>query len=619
MLARQLQAAGHETRIVSWLRQYPQRLYPGQQHVDQAEFAPFDRVERSLSWDRPDSWLRAARGLRHEDLVVFAHTTPIQVPPYWLMARQLAAYRPRTVIVCHNVLPHERRRVDPFLVQRFFDACDGVVTHSAAEADAARLLTDRPVSTLTLAPHLPDDFLPQTPSAGLHRRLLFFGLIRPYKGVDLALRALAQGPADVQFRVAGEFWHDYDQIVDLVRELGLSDRVEIRPGYVPSGEVPKLFADVDGLVLPYRSATGSQQVWAAFQFGVPVIVTRVGQLSDDVREGVNGLVAEPGSVESLAEAFRAFYAPGVALGMREQVQPVDPAPYWKTYVDGLIAAGRGEGSEATLTDGEASMQQAAPPGGRMMRVAKVAAEQVLWGRVRIQSTWVARRHAIRPLPAPVVPTDVLRTVAEYQRSIGECRGLGLPLHPDAAKNWDALGAVSVILNELGTATRVLDAGAARYSPILPWLSLYGVEGLVGNNLEFTRTIRHGRARFEPGDITRLAHGEGSFDAVTCMSVIEHGVPLEGFVTEMQRVLRPGGLLVISTDYNQEPVDTTGKYVYGAPVKIFDPDGIRQLVSLADSHDFDLVGPLRLEHEERPVFWKRTGLRFTFIRLTFRRR
>ncbi|MBO0729930.1 MAG: hypothetical protein J2P57_11775, partial [Acidimicrobiaceae bacterium] len=73
------------------------------------------------------------------------------------------------------------------------------------------------------------------------------------------------------------------------------------------------------------------------------------------------------------------------------------------------------------------------------------------------------------------------------------------------------------------------------------------------------------------------------------------------------------------DYNQEPVDTTGKYVYGAPVKIFDPHGIKQLVSLADDHDLALVGPLRLEHDEQPVFWKRTGLRFTFIRLTFRRR
>lgn len=264
------------------------------------------------------------------------------------------------------------------------------------------------------------------------------------------------------------------------------------------------------------------------------------------------------------------------------------------------------------------MQEAAPPGGKMMQVAKIAAEQVLWGRVRLQSGWATKRGAIRPLPAPATPTAVLRTEAEYRESIGECRRLGLPLHPDAPKNWDALGAVSVILNDLGKEARVLDAGAARYSPVLPWLSLYGVDNLVGNNLEFTRTVHHGRTRYEPGDITHLSYSSGAFDAVTCMSVIEHGVLAEAFFSEMQRVIRSGGLLVVSTDYSQESVDTAGKYVYGVAVKIFDPDGVQSLVSLAEDHDFELVGPLRLEHEQSPVFWRRTGLCFTFIRLTFRR-
>lgn len=355
MLARQFQAAGHETRIISWLRQYPERLYPGQQNVEQAEFAPFDDVERPLSWNRPDSWLRTARRLRREDLVVFAHTTPIQVPPYWLMARTLRQHRPRTVVLCHNVLPHERRRVDPSLVRGLFDACDAVVTHSVAEAAEARRLTVRPVVGLTLAPHLPDAFVPQTGSTGVHRRLLFFGLVRPYKGIDVALRALAEGPADVRLRIAGEFWHNYEETVELVRALDLTDRVEIRPGYVPAGEVPTLFADVDGLVLPYRSATGSQQVWTAFHFGVPVIVTRVGELAADVRDGVDGFVVEPDSVESLADAIRAFYEPGVTLRMREQVKAVDPAPRWKTYIDGLIAAaGGGDGSP--LDQQSSSMQ-----------------------------------------------------------------------------------------------------------------------------------------------------------------------------------------------------------------------------------------------------------------------
>ena len=264
------------------------------------------------------------------------------------------------------------------------------------------------------------------------------------------------------------------------------------------------------------------------------------------------------------------------------------------------------------------MPEAAPPGGKLLQAAKRGAEQALWARVRVQRAWAKHRGTSRPMPTVVPPTDVLDTVAASEQAVAECRRLGLPLHHDRPKNWDALGAVSTVLNELGPDSRVIDAGAARYSPVLPWLRLYGVRELVGNNLEFRRATHHGPVRFEPGDITATHYRAGWFDAVTCMSVIEHGVPLEAFAAESARILRPGGLLILSTDYDQDPPDTTGKTAYGTPVRIFGPDDIREFVKTAESHGLSLVGDLRLEHSERPVHWKRTGLDYTFIRLTFQR-
>jgi len=263
-------------------------------------------------------------------------------------------------------------------------------------------------------------------------------------------------------------------------------------------------------------------------------------------------------------------------------------------------------------------QIAAPPGGKLLHLAKLAAEQVLWARVATQRLMDQRRGRKRPLPEPTPATDVLRTTAEYESSVRECRELGLPLHRDKSKNWDALGAVSTVLTALGTDIRVLDAGAARYSSVLPWLRLYDVRELVGNNLEFTRVIRHGGVQFEYGDVTATHYRDGWFDAVTCMSVIEHGVPLDAFLAESARILRPGGLLVVSTDYDQEPPDTVGKYAYGVQVKIFGPDDIKALVESAKIVGLELEGDLALEHSERPVHWPRTGLDYTFIRLTFTR-
>jgi len=125
-------------------------------------------------------------------------------------------------------------------------------------------------------------------------------------------------------------------------------------------------------------------------------------------------------------------------------------------------------------------------------------------------------------------------------------------------------------------------------------------------------------RFEPGDITKTDYRSGSFDAVTCMSVIEHGVPLAAFAAETARILRPGGVLIVSTDYDQDPPTTTGLQAYGVPVHIFGPDEIRAFVDEADRHGLRLLGELALEHAERPVHWKRVGLDYTFIRLSFER-
>jgi SAM-dependent methyltransferase len=265
--------------------------------------------------------------------------------------------------------------------------------------------------------------------------------------------------------------------------------------------------------------------------------------------------------------------------------------------------------------------EAAPPGGPLLALAKRGAEHVLWTRVAVQRRLehVAARGRPRPRPRPVPPTDVLGSAAQWQAAVAECRRLRLPLHHDRPKNWDALGAVTTVLAQCGPHARVLDAGSARYSPVLAWLRLYGLSDLVGNNLEFGTDVRRDGVLFRYGDVTATDFPSGHFDAITCLSVIEHGVPVEAFLAESARLLRPGGVLVLSTDYDADPPDTSGIVMYGQPVRIFSPAQIHELVGKAADCGLDLLGELTLEHAERPVHWKRTGLDYTFIRLALRRR
>jgi D-inositol-3-phosphate glycosyltransferase len=345
-LAHRLAARGHDVRLESWSAQYPALLYPGQQKVTgPPELAPFPGTAYPLSWRRPDSWWRLGRRLRTSvDAVVLVLVTPVQSPAHLGILRGLdggrADTRPRVLALTHNVLPHERRAIDERLVRAVLAKVDAVLVHSAAEAERAATLTEAPVTVAALPPHLPGGHV-DVLAAGqrpVRRRLLFFGLVRPYKGLDVLLRALATGPDDVSLTVAGEFWGGTEATETLVRDLALTDRVTLRPGYVAAEDIAALFADADALVLPYRSGTASQNAYLAFEHGIPVVATRVGTLGETVRDGVDGLLADPDDVASLAAALRRLYEPGVLDGLRAGVRPVDADAPWASYVDAVEAA-----------------------------------------------------------------------------------------------------------------------------------------------------------------------------------------------------------------------------------------------------------------------------------------
>ncbi|ASU85504.1 glycosyl transferase [Nocardiopsis gilva YIM 90087] len=347
-LAHRLAERGHEVVIESWRAQYPSLLYPGRQTIDVPEGELFPRTRHDLAWYRPDGWWRAGwRAARISDLTVLAVFSPVQVPPY-LGVLAGVGRGGRTVALCHNVLPHEPGPADTTLMRALLRRVDGVLAHSPDQAHLARGLvlgTDTRVGMAEMPPHLPETNGPVSAHPeGVRHHLLFFGIVRPYKGVDVLLRALAQGaPPRVRLTIAGEFWGGSAELRSLAADLGIADRVEFREGYVPAAELSELFTGADAVVLPYRSATATQNVWLAHAHGVPVIATRAGTLPGHVRDGVDGLLCAPDDAADLARALTAFYAEGEPQRLRDGVCPVDPDPYWDDYIATLTETGRPTG------------------------------------------------------------------------------------------------------------------------------------------------------------------------------------------------------------------------------------------------------------------------------------
>ena len=188
----------------------------------------------------------------------------------------------------------------------------------------------------TAAPRLPPE--PSRPGApGTGVRLLFFGIVRPYKGLDVLLRALAGAPAHVTLTVAGEFWGGTEPTRKLIDDLGLGDRVTLRPGYLPATQIPALFGAADALVMPYREATASQNARLAFAHGVPVITTTAGALAEAVRDGVDGLTCAPDDDGDLLRALKEISDPQTVRRLRAGVRVADAEPFWAEYLRVLLA------------------------------------------------------------------------------------------------------------------------------------------------------------------------------------------------------------------------------------------------------------------------------------------
>jgi SAM-dependent methyltransferase len=228
------------------------------------------------------------------------------------------------------------------------------------------------------------------------------------------------------------------------------------------------------------------------------------------------------------------------------------------------------------------------------------------------------------MPASVT----LRRADEVEAAVERLRRVGLGPHPDVrAKSWDMALAVETITGSVDRGARILDVGA-RWSPILDGLEHLGYRDIWACDLErswrddLRRTLRRSRVRFRLADLTNTGFAGASFDAITSLSVIEHGVDVGRYFTEMARLLRKGGVLITSTDFWCSPVDTQGIYPYGpklGQMRVFGPDDIGAMISQAADVGLRLDGPLDTRCEDPVVTWHRVGRSYTFTYFELHRR
>jgi SAM-dependent methyltransferase len=208
----------------------------------------------------------------------------------------------------------------------------------------------------------------------------------------------------------------------------------------------------------------------------------------------------------------------------------------------------------------------------------------------------------------------LKTKDELSLAIKIIEKSNLKLHPNIPeKNWDSLIALNAITQNTDKSAIILDAGGEKSSLILFWLYQLGYSNLKCLNLTFNKRIKRGDIEFIPGDLTKTLFPNNYFDAITCISVIEHGVDEVKYFKEMYRILKKGGLLLTSMDYWENEIDRMGGLAYNNPIYVYNKNSIRNLLEKALKQGFILFGPeIDLNCQNKVVKWEKFNLDFTFL-------
>jgi len=306
LLALNLQKAGYNVTIETFSMQYPGFLFPGKTQFSDSEAPEKLIINRSLNSINPFNWIRTGRKIKksNADLIIIRYWLPFMAPCLGTIARVAKRNKHSKVItIADNIIPHEKRPGDYALTRFFTKSVDGFLSLSNIVLEEIKQFDQ--IKPKIFSPHpifnsYGDIIDKQTALSNLKlptdfKYILFFGLIRDYKGLDLLLKAIASDELKklpVKLLIAGEFYSNREKYIDLIKELKLEDKIILRPEFIPDSEVASYFCASDIIVQPYKSATQSGVTQVGYHFERPMMVTNVGGLSEIIPHEKVGYVTK---------------------------------------------------------------------------------------------------------------------------------------------------------------------------------------------------------------------------------------------------------------------------------------------------------------------------------------
>ncbi len=335
-----------EVKAFNFSLQYPSLFFPGSsQYVATSDKADKIPSTRSLNSINPISYYNTAKEINRfsPDLLLTAYWLPFLAPAQGSVCKLLKK-KTLNIALINNITPHEKKLSDYQLNKFFLEQQHGYVVMGNAiknellqyVSHAQYLQHPHPIYA-----HFGTKIDKQAARFQLKidndkKTLLFFGLIRPYKGLDLLIEAFSKLDDSYQLVIAGESYEDFNKYQQLIDVSPNRERIHIFDRYIPDGEVPLFFSAADLCVLPYKSATQSGVVAAAFHFDLPVVVTDKGNLKDIIEPYGTGLVSLTTSAHEIAKHIKDFFEKGQADLITEKIKKFKIKYTWSHLAKEII-------------------------------------------------------------------------------------------------------------------------------------------------------------------------------------------------------------------------------------------------------------------------------------------
>ena len=340
----------HSVTLISWKRRFPKLLYPVSQLDGESKYIIKTDALFILDYLNPLTWIKVFLKIKREkpDSIIFHWVTTAMTPIFLVLFYLIKIFtKTKIILICHNIYPHEKRLFDNLCIKIIFNLADYLLVHSKSAVRETKKITSNRNIIHTFLPIFNFFYTnkTQTDIASIKNNLnlrenviLFFGIVRKYKGLIYLIKALPEvvKEIDIDLLIVGEFWDNKQKYIDLMHKLKVENNIKIIDRYIPNEEVEKYFQIADLIVLPYISGSQSGIIQIAYAFNKPVITTNVGGYSEAVIDGETGFVVQPKNCKELAQKILKFLKSKDRNKFVRNIEKEKKKYSWENYIKLLL-------------------------------------------------------------------------------------------------------------------------------------------------------------------------------------------------------------------------------------------------------------------------------------------